>query len=342
MATIAVTGAAGHVGANLVRALLRRGHQVRALVHHDRRALQGLDVEVVQADVSDFNSLVRAFTGVSLVYHAAGYISVSTGDWESLKAINILGTRNVIDACLHCGVQRLVYFSTIEALEDSPMDTAVDEARPLARPEKCFPYARSKIAADRLVREASTVRGLDAVILYPTAILGPFDFRLGYPNMGLLTLCNGGLPALIDGGFDWVDVRDVAEGAVSAGEHSPSGEKYILSGHWAAIQDLAKIVEEVCGTRAPRWVLPMWMGRLGAPFLTAFGQLTKRPSLCTSASLKPLRGNRRMSHRFAAKELGYRPRPLKETVIDTLRWFQQTETPVPLLRSPYCDTPDVK
>ena len=208
MSLIVVTGAAGHVGANLVRALLARGQDVRALVHHDHRALDDLDIEIATGDVTEPSSLYSAFAQAETVYHAAAHISISSNDWQRLETVNIHGTRNVIDACLRCGVRRLVYFSSSETLVDEPLDTPVDEQRPLAESRRYPPYARSKAAAEKLVRSAIE-GGLDAVILHPTAIIGPHDYRLGYSNAGLMGICCGRVPALIEGGYDWVDVRDV-------------------------------------------------------------------------------------------------------------------------------------
>lgn len=321
LSLVVVTGAAGHVGASLVRALLTSGQEVRALIHRDRRALEGLDVETIQADVRDPASLRRAFVGAELVYHTAAYISISAYEWGRLEAINIRGAHNVVEACLSCDVRRLVHFSSIEALVDEPFEAPVDEARPLMASRRYPPYARSKAAGERYVREGLE-RGLDAIILYPTAIIGPDDYRLGLPNRGFLALCRGRLPALIDGGFDWVDVRDVVEGALLAGANAPTGARYILSGQWASLRDLAELAHEIWGVRIPRLILPMWLAQMGALFATPLSRLTGWPSLYTSAALRPLRANPRVSHARATRDLGYQPRPLKETMIDTWRFFE--------------------
>jgi dihydroflavonol-4-reductase len=320
MTIVTVTGPAGHVGANLVRALLARGHHVRVLVHHDRQALEGLEVEIIAGDVSDQASLHRAFVGADLVYHAAAQISISMSGWKQLEAVNVFGTRNVIDACMQNGVRRLVHFSSVDALEHRPFSKPVDEARPLIESRRYPPYARSKAAADEQVR-AALERGLDAIILYPSAIVGPNDYRLGFSNAGLLAICSGRLWALIEGGFDWVDVRDVVEGAVQAAIHAPSGSRYILSGQWASLHDLAQLANEINGVRVPRFVFPMWLARIGAPFATAVSHLNGSRPLFTPAALKPLCGSRRISHEHATREFGYHPRPLKETIADTLQWF---------------------
>ncbi len=126
---IVITGASGLVGGNLVRTLLAQGAPLRALVHRNRRALDGLDVESVTADLGDPDSLERAFRGARVVYHLAGSISIRMDDWDALQRVNVLGTQNVIRACRRCGVQRLVYFSSIHAYQQQPFDAPLDEDR---------------------------------------------------------------------------------------------------------------------------------------------------------------------------------------------------------------------
>jgi len=176
---IVVTGASGLVGGNLVRALLSQGRLVRALVHHDRRALDGLDVETTSADLNDPASLEQAFRGAQVVYHLASIISIRMDNWEELERVNVNGTRNVLEACLHCGVRRLVYFSSIHAYQQKPFDQPLDESRLLLTDDQVPPYERSKAAAELIVRQAPEC-GLDIVIIVPTAILGPYDFRPSY------------------------------------------------------------------------------------------------------------------------------------------------------------------
>ena len=321
--TIVVTGAAGHVGGNLVRALLVRGSHVRALVHRDRRTLEGLEVETVEGDLRDPASLCRAFRGADVVYHAAGRISISTGEWPLLEQVNVVGTRNVVDACLECGVRRLIHFSSIHAFQQEPLDARLDESRPQVRPPGCAPYDRSKAAGEVEIRKG-IARGLDAVILNPTAILGPYDFRPSHQGEAVLSIANGSLPALVEGGFDWVDVRDVVEAAMRAEARAPSGAQYLLSGHWVSVCEMAATIEEITGARTPRFVCPIWLAFLGVPFVAVWAWLTGKRALYTSVSLKTLRSsNQAISHERATRELGYRPRPFRETLADTLHWFAE-------------------
>jgi len=320
--TVVVTGATGHIGANLVRALINKGRTVRSLVHMDRRAIEGLDTEIVRGDVCDKESLISAFDGAEIVYHLAACISLSMADWPRLESINVNGTRNVVDACLQAGVRRLIHFSSIHALVQEPLSVPVDESRPLVESRKYPPYDRSKAAAEKEVRRGME-KGLDAVIIYPTAIIGPYDYQLSYFGEALLALAQNRLPAMVAGGFDWVDVRDVVEGAVRAGEQAPAGSRYLLSGHWVSMCDIAAMVAEITGVPTAKFVCPLWLARLGAPFISAVGRLNGKRPLYTSVSLRALKSNRHISHNKAARELDYRPRPFRESLVDTLRWFEE-------------------
>jgi dihydroflavonol-4-reductase len=320
--TVVVTGATGHVGANLVRALLDRGRGVRCLAHVNTRAIDGLDVELARGDVCDPDSLSRAFRGADVVYHLAARISLSMGDWPALEAVNVAGTRNVVEACRRAGVRRLVYFSSIHALAQEPLDVPVDESRPLVTSRRCPPYDRSKAAAEVIVRQAMA-QGLDAVIINPTAVIGPHDYQPSHFGEAVILMATNKLPALVAGGFDWVDVRDVVAGALLAEEKAPRGSGYLLSGHWVSMCDIAAGIAEIIGTPINKFVCPLWLARAGAPVMQGISRISGKRPLYTGASLRALKSNHHISHDKAARELGYRPRPFRETLADTLRWFRE-------------------
>ena len=319
---IAITGASGLVGGNLVRELLAQGRPVRALVHHDRRALEGLDVETVSADLTDPQSLQKAFTGVQTVYHLASSISIRLDNWDEMQRVNVGGTRNVVEACLQCGVRKLVYFSSIHAYRQEPLDRAIDEDRPLLTGEHIPPYERSKAAAEMIVRQAAE-RGLATVTIIPTAIIGPYDFRPSYLGQALQLLATGRIPALVHGGYDWVDVRDVVRGAIQAERMGESGSRYILSGRWRSLRELARVVSDISGRPAPLFTVPIWLADLFQPVMAGLAQLNGSQPLYTRAMLNAMRSNHHISHARAAHDLGYAPRPFEETLKDTLDWFNQ-------------------
>jgi dihydroflavonol-4-reductase len=316
-----VTGGNGHIGTNLIRALLAQGRKVRALHHVNRGAMENLNVEIVSGDVCDPSSLHKAFKGADVVYHLAARISLNMNDYSVLEPINVAGTRNVAQACLDCGVRRLVHFSSIHAFIQESIGKPIDESCPLVEPRNCPPYDRSKAAGEKEVQTAIS-KGLDTVIISPTAVIGPYDYEPSFLGEALLNLARGKMPALVGGGFDWVDVRDVVQGALAAEKKAPAGAKYLLSGHFASVHDLAVMVEEIMGTPAPKLVMPRWLAFVGAPFLAGFARLTGKRPLYTSASIRALRTGQDVSHEKAARELGYKPRPLRETLVDTFKWFR--------------------
>ena len=320
--TTVVTGASGHVGSNLIRTLINNNQPVRALFYEHKQPLNGLDVDIVCCDICDLDSLRDAFSGAEVVYHLATRISISMDDWPLLETINVTGTRNVVEACISCGIRRLVYFSSIHALVQEPLDIPVDESRPWAESDN-IPYSKSKALASKEVINGIT-KGLDAIILTPTGIIGPNDYQLSYFGEVLLSLARGRLPALVDSGFNWVDVRDVVEFAIRAEKYARGGAHYLLSGHWVSLREVASLIAEITGIPPPRMVLPMWLARIGIPVFSVLYYLSGKRPLYTSGSMESLRGNPKINHDRATHDLSYQPRPFRETILDTLQWFHET------------------
>jgi len=316
----AVTGASGHLGANLVRALIERKWQVRALIRNDTCALEGLDIELATGDVLDEESLRRAFTGSDVVFHLAGKISIVSWDRKEVEAVNITGVKNVVEACKSTGVKRLIHASSFHAHQQKPLNEPLDESRPL-HDGKYPSYDHSKAEGEKIVR-AAIEQGLDAVIINPAGMLGPNDFKPSLFGSTLLSIARGKLPALVDAGLSWVDNRDVAEGMITACERAERGAKYILSGHWVTLKYVAEHVAEIIGVKPPKIILPIWLTKAVAPLISALDRIRGKQPLFTSISIKELESNKYLSHARASKELGYEPRPLAETISDTMHWFQ--------------------
>ena len=193
--TVLITGASGHIGANLVRALIEKKQATRCLVHTNTKAIEGLQTEKVHGDICDVESLCRAFEGIDTVYHLAANISLNLDSWKQLEETNVIGTRNVVEACLRTGVRRLVHFSSIHAFQREPVTHPVDESNPLVDSVNNPPYDRSKAAGTREVRKGIE-KGLDAVIIHPTAVIGPHDYQPSYLGEAILMIARGKLPAL--------------------------------------------------------------------------------------------------------------------------------------------------
>jgi len=319
---ILVTGVSGHVGSSLVRLLLEQQEEVRAMVRADQRSIQGLSVQPMTADLCHPDTLTPLLEGIDLVYHCAAHIAVGA-DAGQCQKVNVEGTRNLIEACKRAGTRRLMYFSSIHAMDPDPVDEILDETRALVGPHGTAPYDCSKAAAETLALEAQN-QGLETVVIAPTGVLGPHDFKPSRMGRVLQAMSEHRFPALLDSGFDWVDARDVCKAAIAAAAAAPSGSKYVISGGWASMKELAATVETACGTPPPSWFLPIWSARMGVPFATLWSWLTRTEPSLSNASLNILAHQaRQVSQERALQDLGHRPRPLVETVTDSLRWAKQ-------------------
>jgi len=319
-----VTGATGHIGNGLVRALTRKGEPVRALVlpGEDSRCLEGLPVEVAEGDVLNAESLTGAFKGARHVYHLAGMISILPGRDRRVERVNVLGTQNVLNAACEAQVERLVYTSSIHAIHRAPQGEVIDEHTPFDPVNAISAYDRSKAIASLAV-QAAVCQGLDVVLACPTGVIGPYDYRLS--EMGRLILdCMDKKPQLyVDGAYDFVDVRDVADGLVLACERGKKGQSYILSGERISVRGILQSVLEISGGRVAMFRIPMRLARFFAVFTPLYYRLRRLRPRITPYSLETLASNSHISHRRAALELGYRPRPLRESLIDTVNWLRQ-------------------
>ncbi len=317
---IAITGASGHIGTNLCRALLDRKHELKVLVNKYTDSLDGLPIEHVQGNLMDPGALKELVDGTEVFIHLAASISIN-GDRQVLET-NVEGTRNVLNAARQSGVKRLVHFSSIHALVHDPLNEVLDETRPLAVHDKIL-YNRSKALAEQAVQEA-VAGGLDAVIINPTSVMGPNDFKPSLIGQAILQLYSGKIPALIPGGYDWVDVRDVVDGTLAAMEKGRTGESYLLSGHYVSLADLYHMLRELKGNGKNLPVLPYWLAKIGVPFLKLWARMTGSTPLYTRESVEILKtAHKRISSEKAGRELGYHPRTFRETLQDTINWFRE-------------------
>ena len=318
---IAVTGASGHVGVNLCKSLLDQGHQVKALTHHNIQGINKIPVHTVRGDVLDKKSLRPLLEDVEVVFHLAAKISI-TGDRDGMvQRINAEGTRNLLSAAIDLRVKRFIHFSSIHAFQQHPQHLPLDETRPLVELEG-FAYDRSKAAGERAVMDA-VKNGFDALVLSPTAIIGPADPEPSLIGTAVVDIYNHKIPSLVPGGYDWVDVRDVVGAAITAIDKGRTGEKYLLSGHWHSLQEFSGLIQLHSGRKTVNTVLPMWIARFGLPFITLYSQFSGTKPLYTSESLTIItEGNRMISNIKARNELNFNPRPLTDTINDFLIWLK--------------------
>lgn len=319
---ILVTGATGHIGNVLVRKLLVQGEQVRALIWkgEDTSSIRDLDLERVEGDVLDPASLAAALAGVDTVYHLAGIISIMPGKNPFVWRVNVEGTRNVLEAARRANVRRLVYTSSIHAIKRAPHGIAMDESLGFDPNNPYGEYDRSKAAASLEVQNAAQT-DLDAVIVCPTGVIGPYDFRGSEMGEVIRGAAEAKPMFYVEGAYDFVDVRDVADGLVAAAERGKRGESYILSGNKISVRYMLETVREVTGKAFASVKIPFSLAEFAARYTPWYYERTKSKPRFTPYSLEVLQSNSDISHKKAETELGYKPRPVIETIADTVRWY---------------------
>lgn len=323
---ILVTGATGHIGNVLIRELINEGfHNVAALVlpNEDVTPIADLPIAKIKGDVCDLGSLVKAFQHVDFVYHLAGLLAFVPGFEHKLEAVNVGGTENVLRACETANVRRMVYTSSVHAFEVPSVGTTVTESTPLKH-SKHFNYDQSKAAATGKMLEAVR-RGVNAIIVYPSGVIGPYDFRVSEMGKLLIDFKKGNLKAYVPGGYDFVDVRDVALGLIATMEKGERGESYILSGHRVSMREIMRMFEDITGAPKPKLVIPMSIARLIAKAGPTFYKLARQKPRFTPYSMETLSANPIFSNDKARLKLGFSTRSLRESFRDAYRWFREQQ-----------------
>ena len=316
---IAVTGASGHVGINLCRSLIDAGHNIRALVHKNKTGLESLNLEFIEGDILDPGSLHHLAEETDVFIHLAGLITISNQTGQ-IRKINVEGTKNILDICIKNHIP-VIHFSSIHAYNIKPVHDVLDENRPLDLQHK-IAYNQTKAESHLLVRQAFH-KGLRGIIFSPTSILGPFDYRPSLQSEAIIKFYRGKIPALVPGGYDWVDVRDIASVVISALEKPLNNQEYILSGHWKSVVELAHAITASGGKKPPSFTCPFWLARIGVPFLNIGSYLTGTKLLYTAASLDALQySTHNISSDKAKRDFNFQPRPFEETVADTINWLK--------------------
>ncbi len=314
-----VTGATGHIGNVLVRQLLARGEKVRALVRGGKvpAALQGLNAEIIAGDILDPQSLKGALQGVDVVHHLAARINLCAEYDPDTERVNLEGTRNLLKAATEAHTRRFVYASSIYAMK-TPEQGVVDESCPFDPSFARGTYDRSKAAASLAVQQAAR-EGLDAVILCPTAVVGPYDFQVSEAGRGILFNMPAGIKFTVEGAYDMVDVRDVARGFVLAAEKGRKGEVYILGGERLTVRQLTQIIWKAAGGWHLGVHLPDWVADLAGQILPTFDD----DPIVTAYALAAIRSNSFISHAKASTELGYAPGAAARAIEDAVSWFKE-------------------
>lgn len=322
-----VTGATGHLGNVLVRELLSRGEKVRALIppFEDATSLEGLPVERVEGNVLNINSLAAAFEGADTVYHLAGILFTSPRRSRIIYEVNVGGTNNVAEACLKSKVRRLVHTSSIQALVEPPKGIVMDETSVFDPDRVVGHYAKSKAAGSLAVLSA-VKRGLDAVILCPTGAIGPYDFKPSKMGNWFLQVASNKLDGriyTIGGKYDFVDVRDLAKAQIAASHKGRCGEVYILSGENMDQMGQIRVLQEAAGVVGRCYGIRPWQLLMMAWIAYVYHWLRDTTPGVTLDEARIVVSNSVISHEKAARELEFEPRPMRDTIVDTITWFRE-------------------
>ncbi len=316
---VLVTGGTGLVGNNIARALVAVGSRVRVLVRDPRatRPFAGLDVEFATGDVTEPVSVAVALEGISGVVHAAGYVGLGWRHADVHESVNHIGTRNVAQAARRAGV-RLVHVSTINALGHGTRERLADEAW-VAGPNVACPYVTSKQAAGRCVRE-EIAQGLAAVIVHPSLMFGPWDWKPSSGRM-FLEVTRRFTPLAPAGGISVCDVRDVAQAIVTALAGAPAGRSYVLAGHNLTYLRLWQHMADTARTQRPLARCGPLLRKTAGAAGDLWARLTGHEPDVNSAAIRLSDQYHYFSSALAQQELAYQIRPLEDTLRDTWQWL---------------------
>lgn len=319
-----ITGAAGHLGSTAAGMLKGQNCCVRGLVLPAEKTEDTENITYYKGDVTKYDSMRPLFENrngmQTYVIHTAGIVDIQNEVSPLIYNVNVGGTKNVIRLCKEYGVDRLVYVSSVHAIPETHGETVIKETGYFAPEKVVGGYAKTKAEATEAVIEAAH-SGLDAVVVHPSGIIGPYCNSGNHIVQLISDYISGKLPACVKGGYDFVDVRDVAAACISAAQNGVSGSCYILSNRHYEIMDILKMIKsEYGGKMLP--VLPMWMAKAFAPIFELYAKIRHIRPLYTKSSLHTLATNDVFSHDKAEQELNFKPRDIYLTIKDTVNWLK--------------------
>lgn len=322
-----ITGATGHIGYALALELMRRGEQPRLLLRKPSELFEGKPCTSAKGDITDYESLLRAFSGADTVYHLAGLIEIGDGNCDNVWHVNIDGTQNVISACKACGVKRLVYCSSVDAMLPAPDGIMMCEAERFSSHNVNGAYAKSKAIATQAVLNSAD-ENLSVAVGFPSACIGPYDFKISSIGVMVRLLLRHSFPVTMDfGGYNFVDIRDVAFGLAACGdrERVASGSCYLLTGEYMPSGDFIRTLAELTGHTPPSITLPRTLAQLSAPAAEQYYKIFAKTPLFTSYSLRKIMENGLFCYEKATREIDYRPRSARESLADMIAWYKEQE-----------------
>jgi len=324
-----VTGGSGFIGNNLIRELLQQGHTVKALLRSPENVtiLKGLDYEPIKGDLADSELLMEAMKGCDWCFHTAASYHLWLSDYRPMYLANVDGTRNVMEAAVATGCSRIVYTSTVGCIGITSK-TGVSEP-PATEEHDPFPhnlsnpYKHSKWLAELVVREF-IAKGAPAVIVCPTAPVGPYDVKPTPTGKVILDFLNGEMPGYLETGLNWVHVRDVAAGHILAAEKGRIGERYILGnaeGNWM-MKETLEVLADILGRKFRAFKVPYWLALTAACVNETISRFTGKPPKAPIAGVKMAAYRMFFNPQKAITELGMPQTPPRQALEDALEWFK--------------------
>lgn len=328
-----ITGAAGHLASFTISLLKERGHYVRGLILPFESGVDDERVTYYKGDVTRIDSMDDFFSGLEgcevTVIHLAAIVSIDTKASPQIYKVNVEGTGNIIKMCMKHKVKRLVYVSSVHAIPEPAKRSVVSEIVHFSKNRVFGAYAKTKAEATRLVLEA-VESGLDAVVVQPSGVIGPGDNGRNHISGFFRMYLSRRLPCGVTGGYDFVDVRDVAQGILSAAEKGRSGECYILSNRYVSIKELISMMGKAADRKDRTPIIPIFLAQIAAPFVELWSKIAGKRTVFTGYSLYTLKTRSLFSHDKATRELGYRPRDIYVTVSDTIGYLKRIQDFSPL------------
>ncbi len=344
-ADVLLTGASGFVGSAVLRALLRDGLRIRALVRPNSRYhdLAARGVQFVEGDLRERSSLRSACAGCRYLFHVAADYRLALWDAGRVYATNIDGTRNLMEEAMHAGIERVVYTSSVATLEPKHDGAPACETERLPLRRAIGAYKQSKVIAEQLVLDMIGQKGLPAIIVNPSTPVGPRDIRPTPTGKIIVAAAAGKIPAYVDTGLNVVHVDDVASGHLAALKRGRLGERYILGGENIPFSQLLAEIAASVGRQCPKFRIP-WYAALPAAFAgEARSFLSGDEPLASWAGVRLARHKLFFTSAKAEQELGYRARPHSEALHDAIAWFSDrgylrlpaAEPKLGMFRSPF-------
>lgn len=324
---VLVTGPTSFLGYHVIQCLNKRGIRPRVLVPQDADAfsLQNLDIDIVQGAIEDETSLCAACKGINTIFHLSFLVGISEELEKRMQEFNVGGTRRLLDIASNSGVTQIVIASSALAVGVNHSPQAIDETADwnIHHFDSIYALTRRQAEEEALARSN---QGFSVIAVNPSFTMGPEDYVGAPANQLLQAVSTEKLPVIFTVGFGCLDVRDCAEGMILAAERGRSGQRYLLNGHNVMADELMKQVASIAGVKPPQRHLSIWMAYFMVAILKFIKTLTRKPPAITRSTLQILGRYAWYDSTRAQQELGWTPRPLQETLEDTLRWFQENKT----------------